>query len=70
LTALPTDLIHSGNLTVNEINRSAGFLINSFDLRALVYSCISARFLRIFRFALPEALAGIAFRTLLHLFIW
>jgi hypothetical protein len=31
LTALPTDLIHSGNLTVNEINR-AGFLINSFDL--------------------------------------
>ncbi|SYK48119.1 hypothetical protein [Klebsiella pneumoniae] len=30
----------------------------------------SARFPRIFRFALPGALAGIAFRTLLHLFIW
>ncbi|AVO98223.1 TPA: hypothetical protein MIH26_26595 [Klebsiella pneumoniae] len=71
MTALPTDLIHSGNLTVNEINRSAGFLINSFDLPGIgIFMGISARFLRIVRFALPEALAGIAFRTLLHLFIW
>jgi hypothetical protein len=69
LTALPTDLIHSGN-PVNEINRSAGFLINSFDLPGIgIFMGISAR-LRIFRFALPGALAGIAFRTLLHLFIW
>ncbi|HBY6154136.1 TPA: hypothetical protein MHL25_23110 [Klebsiella pneumoniae] len=67
MTVLPTDLIHSGNLTVNEINRSAGFLINSFDLPGIgIFMGISARFLRIFRFALP----GIAFRTLLHLFIW
>ncbi|EPK6544661.1 MULTISPECIES: hypothetical protein [Klebsiella pneumoniae complex] len=71
MTALPTDLIHSGNLTVNEINRSAGFLINSFDLPGIgIFMGISDRFLRIFRFALPGALAGIAFRTLLHLFIW
>nr|MDQ6121452.1 hypothetical protein [Klebsiella pneumoniae subsp. pneumoniae] len=70
MTALPTDLIHSGNLTVNEINRSAGFLINSFDLPGIgIFMGISARFLRIFRFALPGALAGIAFHTFTFIYL-
>ncbi|RRF57156.1 hypothetical protein EAO14_00045 [Klebsiella pneumoniae] len=70
MTALPTDLIHSGNLTVNEINRSAGFLINSFDLPGIgIFMGISARFLRIFDLHC-RGTGGYRVPHTLHLFIW
>ncbi|MCS5961747.1 hypothetical protein LNP74_33445 [Klebsiella pneumoniae subsp. pneumoniae] len=70
MTALPTDLIHSGNLTVNEINRSAGFLINSFDLPGIgIFMGISARFSAYFSILLPGALAGIVPHTFTFIYL-
>ncbi|MGV8927084.1 MAG: hypothetical protein ACOH2G_15585 [Ewingella sp.] len=65
------DLIHTGKLLPSEVNRAAGFLVNSFDLPGIgIFLGISARFPRIFRYAAPGALAGILLRTLIHGFIF
>ncbi|KQN53404.1 nucleoside recognition domain-containing protein [Erwinia sp. Leaf53] len=62
-----SDLLQRGLLTPQQINASAGFMVQTLDLPGIgIYLGIASRFVRLFRFALPGALIGIALRSVLH----
>lgn len=66
-----TDLIHQGNISAIQINTSAGFLINTFDLPGIgIFLGLSYRFVRLFKYAIPGILLGILVRALLHFLIF
>lgn len=62
-----SDLLHRGLMDAHQVNASAGFMVQTLDLPGIgIYLGIASRFVRLFRFALPGALVGIALRTLIH----
>ena len=62
-----SDLLHRGLMTAQQVNASAGFMVQTLDLPGIgIYLGIASRFVRLFRFALPGALVGILLRTVLH----
>lgn len=66
-----SDLIAQGKFTVNELNASAGLLVQTLDLPGIgIFLAVSSRFVRLFRYVLPGALVGIAVRTCLHILIY
>ncbi|MGE6110067.1 hypothetical protein [Aeromonas sobria] len=66
-----TDLIQQGNMSATQVNTSAGFLVNTFDLPGVgIFLGLSYRFVRLFKYAMPGILLGILVRALLHLFIF
>ncbi|EPJ1872746.1 nucleoside recognition domain-containing protein [Klebsiella pneumoniae] len=63
-----SELIQQGKVTVDQVNASAGLLIQTFDLPGIgIFLGISSRFVRLFRFVAPAAIVGILLRTVLHL---
>ncbi|MFS2221695.1 nucleoside recognition domain-containing protein [Pantoea sp. B65] len=65
-----SELMQKGVISVQQINASAGFMIQTLDLPGLgIFLGLSPRFVRLFRYALPGALVGIALRTLIHTLI-
>lgn len=65
-----SELMQKGVISVQQINASAGFMIQTLDLPGLgIFLGLSPRFVRLFRFALPGALVGIFLRTLIHTLI-
>lgn len=66
-----SEMLHTGRATVEQLNASAGLLIQSFDLAGIgIFLGASSRFVRLFRYAAPAALAGIALRAILHMVIF
>ena len=58
-------------VTVDQVNASAGLLIQTFDLPGIgIFLGISSRFVRLFRFVAPAAIVGILLRTVLHLILF
>nr|WP_318383781.1 nucleoside recognition domain-containing protein [uncultured Enterobacter sp.] len=65
-----SELVQKGVISVQQINASAGFMIQTLDLPGLgIFLGLSPRFARLFRFALPGALVGVFLRTLIHTLI-
>ena len=63
-----TDIIHKGLMSPQQINASAGFMIQTLDLPGIgIFLGIASRFVRLFRYALPGAIVGILIRTVLHI---
>ena len=55
-----SELIQQGKVTVDQVNASAGLLIQTFDLPGIgIFLGISSRFVRLFRFVAPAAIVGI-----------
>lgn len=66
-----SDLVQQGAVTANQINASAGLLIQTFDLPGIgIFLGISSRFVRLFRYVIPAALIGILIRTVLHIVLF
>jgi len=64
-------LVEKGMFSVHNLNASAGLLIQTFDLPGIgIYLGLSSRFPRLFRFALPGILLGIALRAIIHSMIF
>ncbi len=62
-----SELLSKGLVTPQQVNASAGFLIQTFDLPGVgIYLGIASRFVRLFRYVIPGAIVGIAVRTLIH----
>lgn len=62
-----SDLLQKGLLTPQQLNASAGFLIQTLDLPGIgIFLGIASRFVRLFRYALPGAIIGILLRTVIH----
>ncbi|MDE1185694.1 MAG: nucleoside recognition domain-containing protein [Pantoea sp.] len=62
-----SDLIAKGLYSAHNINASAGLLIQTFDLPGIgIFLGLSTRFPRLFRFAVPGILLGIALRAISH----
>jgi len=60
-------LVEKGLYSAHNINASAGLLIQTFDLPGIgIYLGLSSRFPRLFRFAVPGILLGIALRATVH----
>lgn len=65
-----TELIHKGLITPQQINASAGLMIQTFDLPGIgIYLGIASRFVRLFRYVIPGVLLGILLRTMIHLLL-
>lgn len=65
-----TELIHKGLITPQQINASAGLMIQTFDLPGIgIYLGIASRFVRLFRYVIPGALLGILLRSVIHLLL-
>lgn len=65
-----TELIHKGLITPQQINASAGLMIQTFDLPGIgIYLGIASRFVRLFRYAIPGILLGILLRSVIHLLL-
>jgi len=57
-------------MSATQINTSAGFLVNTFDLPGVgIFLGLSYRFVRLFKYAIPGILLGILVRALLHFLI-
>ncbi|WP_437613490.1 nucleoside recognition domain-containing protein [Erwinia sp. V71] len=66
-----SDLMQKGLITPQQLNASAGFLIQTLDLPGIgIFLGIASRFVRLFRYALPGALLGILLRTIIHAVIY
>ena len=66
-----SDLAQQGTVTANQINASAGLLIQTFDLPGIgIFLGISSRFVRLFRYVIPAVLVGILLRTVLHIILF
>ena len=66
-----SELIQQGKVTVDQVNASAGLMIQTFDLPGIgIFLGISSRFVRLFRFVAPAAIVGILLRTVLHLILF
>ncbi|MGK9174347.1 nucleoside recognition family protein [Yokenella regensburgei] len=62
-----SELLKKGLVTPEQVNASAGFLIQTFDLPGVgIFLGIASRFVRLFRYVIPGAIVGIAVRTLIH----
>lgn len=60
-------LVEQGHYSAHNINASAGLLIQTFDLPGIgIFLGLSSRFPRLFRFAVPGILLGIALRATAH----
>ncbi|ADU71057.1 nucleoside recognition domain-containing protein [Pantoea sp. At-9b] len=60
-------LVEKGLYSAHNINASAGLLIQTFDLPGIgIFLGLSSRFPRLFRFAVPGILLGIALRATAH----
>ncbi len=71
LLGVISELIQQGKVTVDQVNASAGLLIQTFDLPGIgIFLGISSRFVRLFRFVAPAAIVGILLRTVLHLILF
>jgi len=66
-----SELFNKGLLTAHQLNASAGFMIQTLDLPGIgIFLGISSRFVRLFRYAAPGALIGIAIRGIIHVAIF
>jgi spore maturation protein SpmB len=66
-----SELLRKGLVTPEQVNASAGFLIQTFDLPGIgIYLGIASRFVRLFRFVIPGAIIGIAVRSIIHPFLY
>ncbi|MBQ5265194.1 nucleoside recognition family protein [Klebsiella pneumoniae] len=66
-----SELFNKGLLTAQQLNASAGFMIQTLDLPGVgIFLGISSRFVRLFRYAIPGALIGIAVRGIIHVVIF
>jgi spore maturation protein SpmB len=66
-----SELLRKGLVTPEQVNASAGFLIQTFDLPGIgIYLGIASRFVRLFRFVIPGAIIGIAVRSIIHAFLY
>ncbi|WP_227135900.1 nucleoside recognition domain-containing protein [Kosakonia radicincitans] len=66
-----SEMAQHGQLTAQQINASAGFLVQTLDLPGIgIFLGIASRFVRLFRFVLPGAIVGILVRTLLHVMVF
>ncbi|XTZ37367.1 nucleoside recognition domain-containing protein [Salmonella enterica] len=64
---IASEMAQNGQLSAEQINASAGFLVQTLDLPGIgIFLGIASRFPRLFRFALPGAIIGILIRTVLH----
>jgi len=62
-----SDLLHRGVMTAQQVNASAGLMIQTLDLPGIgIYLGLASRFVRLFRYVLPGALLGILLRSVLH----
>ncbi|MEJ5177097.1 nucleoside recognition domain-containing protein [Erwinia sp. MYb416] len=65
-----TELIQKGLITPQQINASAGLMIQTFDLPGIgIFLGIASRFVRLFRYVIPGVLLGILLRTVIHLLL-
>lgn len=63
-----SEMAQHGKVTVQQLNASTGLLVQTFDLPGIgIFLGVSARFVRLFRFVVPAAIAGIALRGVLHM---
>lgn len=66
-----SELLRKGLVTPEQVNASAGFLIQTFDLPGIgIFLGIASRFVRLFRFVIPGAIIGIAVRSIIHAFLY
>lgn len=66
-----SELLSKGLVTPEQVNASAGFLIQTFDLPGVgIYLGIASRFVRLFRYVIPGVIIGIAVRTLIHVLLY
>ena len=62
-----SELVQNSDITSGEINKSAGFLIHTFDLPGIgIFLGLCTRIIVVFKYALPGILVGILMRTILH----
>lgn len=62
-----SELLKHGAISSQQINASAGFMIQTLDLPGVgILLGISGKFVRLFRFALPGAVLGILIRGVIH----
>jgi len=62
-----SEFLRKGLVTPEQVNASAGFLIQTFDLPGIgIYLGIASRFVRLFRYVIPGTIIGIAVRSLIH----
>ncbi len=61
-----SELLRKGLVTPEQMNASAGFLIQTFDLPGIgIYLGIASRFVRLFRYVIPGVIVGIAVRSII-----
>ncbi len=66
-----SELLRKGLVTPEQVNASAGFLIQTFDLPGVgIFLGIASRFVRLFRYVIPGVITGIALRTLIHALLY
>ncbi|WPU21921.1 nucleoside recognition domain-containing protein [Cedecea neteri] len=66
-----SELFNKGVITSQQINASAGFMIQTLDLPGIgIFLGIASRFVRLFRYAIPGALVGIVVRGIIHVAIF
>lgn len=62
-----SDFLRKGLVTPEQVNASAGFLIQTFDLPGIgIFLGIASRFVRLFRYVIPGTIIGIAVRSIIH----
>lgn len=66
-----SELLRKGLVTPEQMNASAGFLIQTFDLPGIgIYLGIASRFVRLFRYVIPGVIVGIAVRSIIHTLLY
>lgn len=66
-----SELLRKGLVTPEQMNASAGFLIQTFDLPGIgIFLGISSRFVRLFRYIIPGVIVGIAVRSIIHTLLY
>ena len=66
-----SELLRKGLVTPEQMNASAGFLIQTFDLPGIgIYLGIASRFVRLFRYVIPGVIVGIAVHSIIHTLLY
>jgi len=62
-----SELLNKGLITQQQLNASAGFMIQTFDLPGIgIFLGIASRFVRLFKYAIPGAIIAILMRGIIH----
>ena len=66
-----SEFLRKGLVTPEQVNASAGFLIQTFDLPGIgIFLGIASRFVRLFRYVIPGTIIGIAVRSIIHTLLY